>query len=205
MLRCALLAVGSQLLVYYATRLLPAADVHMLATRLDDAIQVAPVWITVYLLVFADWLACGLAILSDRRETALRFTAAYVIGMLVSGVIFVVYPCTMARPEVPGTDVFSALLRLIYRIDAPTHLFPSLHVMITYFCWRGAMGCRRLPRWFVHLQLGILLCVCLSILFVKQHVAADIPPAILIGELSLQLGGRLPLRAKTEEESEEPV
>ena len=197
MLRCGALILASQLLVYYGTRLMPERPPHMLATWLDDAIGAAPVWITVYFLAFADWLGCILAILSERRAHARRFTLAYVLAMVMSGAIFVLYPCTMVRPEVPGSDLFSALLRLLYRIDAPTHLFPSLHVLITYLCWRGVMGCRRLPRWFSHVQLGILICVCLSILFVKQHVLADIPSAILVGEIAMQLSRILPDKEET--------
>lgn len=170
----------------------------MLTTRLDEAIPLAPVWITVYFLVFADWIACAMIILSDERSNALRFTAAYGISMLISGVIFVVYPCTMLRPEVSGGDLFSALLRLLYRIDTPTQLFPSLHVMISYLCLRGVADCRNLPKWFVPLQAGILVCVCLSILFVKQHVLADIPAAFVVGELALQLSRLLPLKPETE-------
>lgn len=195
-LRCALLALGSQLLVFYGSHLIPTPPPHILTTPLDDAIHVAPIWVTVYFLVFADWIGCVLAILFDRRSHARRFTAAYVIGMVISGVIFVVYPCTMPRPDIPGSDLFSVLMRLLYRIDTPTNLFPSLHVMITYFCWRGSMGCDRLPKWFSKLQFGILICVCLSILFVKQHVFVDIPSAIVVGELSLQLAKLLPEKSE---------
>ena len=202
MLRCAAVILASQLLVYYGTRLMPARPPHMLATRLDDAIGAAPAWITIYFLAFADWMGCILAILAERRALARRFTLAYVLAMVMSGVIFVFYPCTMVRPEVPGSDIFSVLLQLLYRIDAPTHLFPSLHVLITYLCWRGIMGCRRLPKWFARVQLGILFCVCLSILFVKQHVLADIPSAILVGELALQLSRVLPDEAEISKEKE---
>lgn len=198
MLRCAALVLGSQLLVFYGTRLLPTQPPHMLATWLDDAIGVAPVWITIYFLVFADWMGCILAILAERRSYARRFTLAYVLAMVMSGVVFVLYPCTMVRPEVTGSDIFSVLLQLLYRIDPPTHLFPSLHVLVTYLCWRGSMGCRRLPGWFSHLQLGILLSVCLSILFVKQHVLADIPSAILIGEAAMQLSRVMPDKDEAE-------
>lgn len=191
------------MLVFYGTRLLPTPPPHVLTTRLDAAIPLVPVWITVYLLVFVDWFACILEILSERRAHALRFTAAYVISMLISGAVFLLFPCTMARPEVPGSDLFSALLRLIYQIDSPTHLFPSLHVMVTYLCWRGCMGCRKLPKWFPPLQFGILVCVCLSILFVKQHVLADIPAGILAGELGMQLSRLLPFRSEKESKERE--
>ena len=186
MLRCIVLALGSQLLAYYSTQLIPVAEAHVLTTRLDEAIRVAPAWLTVYFLVFFDWIACGIAILSEQQTRAKRFTLAYVLSMFAAALIFIFYPCTMDRPAVMGSDPFSILLRLLYRIDSPTNLFPSLHVLISYLCWRGTIGCEKLPKWFSTLQFGILICVCLSILFVKQHVIADIPSAIVIGELALQ-------------------
>ena len=84
-------------------------------------------------------------------------------------------------------------MRFLYWIDSPTNLCPSLHVMISYFCWRGTFGCRKIPGWYKAFNFIFLLLVCCSILFVKQHALIDIPAAFVIGELALQLGRLLRL------------
>ena len=180
----------SQLLVFYATRLLlPYLPAHRMATALDAAIPVRAEWIIIYYLTFVFWLVSAVLILSESRAYARRMVKGYLIAMLISGVIFLVWPTTLTRPAPPDTGLFNILLSLLYQIDAPVNLCPSLHVLITYFCIRAAMGSRIVPKWYLPASWVFLALVCLCILFVKQHVLADIPSALLVGELSVRLAG----------------
>lgn len=180
----------SQLLVFYATRLLlPYLPAHRMATALDAAIPVRAEWIIIYYLTFVFWLMSAVLILSESRAYARRMVKGYLIAMLISGVIFLVYPTTLTRPVPPDTGLFNILLALLYQIDAPVNLCPSLHVLITYFCIRAAMGSRMVPKWYYPVSWVFLALVCLCVLFVKQHVLADIPAAILVAELSVRLAG----------------
>ncbi len=180
----------SQLLAFYPTRLLlPYLPMHSMETALDAAIPLRAEWIVIYYLTFVFWLTSAVMILAESPVYARRTAKGYLIAMLISGVVFVAWPTTMTRPVPPDTGFFNLLLGWLYQIDAPVHLFPSLHVLITYFCIRAAMGSRTIPRWYFPAAWLFLLLVCLCILFVKQHVLADIPSAVLIGELSVQLAG----------------
>ena len=180
----------SQLLAYYATRLLlPYLPAHQMETALDAAIPLRPEWIIVYYLSYVFWAGSGIAILAESRAYARRTAKGYLIAMLISGVIFLVWPATMTRPIPPDTGFFNVLLGMLYQIDDPVNLCPSLHVLITYFCLRCAMGSRTIPKWYLPFSAVFLVLVCLSVLFVKQHVLVDIPSAILAGELSVRLAG----------------
>ena len=176
-----------QLIAFCATRpLIARLPAHYMETALDQRIPFIPAWVTVYFLSFASWLVSGIWILSGDPAHAYRFTSAYILALIVSAVVFIAYPGTMHRPELSGSGLFVQWMRLLYRIDSPTNLCPSLHVMLSYYCWRGTHGCRHIPTWFRWFNFIFLILVCLSILFVKQHVVVDIPAAILIGELALQ-------------------
>ena len=94
----------------------------------------------------------------------------------------------MQRPEVTEPGFFNDCMRWLYRVDSPTNLCPSFHVIISYLCWRGTMGCKKIPKWYMWFNLVFLILVCFSILFVKQHVLADIPVAIIVTEAALQIG-----------------
>ena len=181
------LMVLSQLVCYYLTRLLlPGRTLHILTIPLDARIPLSPPWITVYFLSFPFWIGTGLWILLESRPHAYRMGMAYALAMLLSAAVFLIWPGTMERPEVTGTGFFDRLMILLYRIDSPTNLCPSLHVLATYFCWRGEMGCRKIPGWYKAFSFLFLLAVCASILLVKQHALIDIPAGILIGEAGLQ-------------------
>lgn len=174
-------------LVFYATRIpLAHMTMHRLAGPLDEAIPLRPGWVTVYFFTFLCWAAGLLWIMAESREHCYRFTAALMTAQLISGVIFLVYPCTIDRPALTGGGIVMDWMRFLYQVDSPHNLLPSFHVIFSYFCWRGTWGCKKIPRWFRLFNFAVLLLACACILFVKQHVIADIPSALAVSELSWQ-------------------
>jgi hypothetical protein len=178
---------GLQLIVYYGTRLLPSPAPHDLSTAWDRAIPLIPAWVAVYFLAYITWAAGFWRILTAERVRGIRVAFAYGIALICCGVCFVLFPCTMTRPAVVGDGFFAELTRFLYRVDAPANLLPSIHVLASYFCWRGTVGCRAIGRGEKILFFVFFLLVCLSVLFVRQHVLADIPTAVLTAELCLLL------------------
>ena len=59
--------------------------------------------------------------------------------------------------------------------------------MVSYFVWRGTLGCKKVPLWYKVFNFVFLVLVCLSILFVKQHVIVDIPAALIISESAIRI------------------
>ena len=184
---CAAAMLSIQLLAFCATRpLLDPVTIRDMSIPLDGRIPFIPEWVIVYCLAYATWAVGGFVILSQDKDHAYRFAAAYGLAMIAAGAIFLIWPGTLDRPEITGGGLCRELLRLIYRVDNPPYnLCPSLHAMVSYFCWRGLWGCERVPAWFKAFNLVFFLLVCLSILFVKQHVLIDIPAAVIVGEGAL--------------------
>ena len=84
--------------------------------------------------------------------------------------------------EVTGPSTW--VLAFIYAADEPPiNLFPSLHCLESWLCFRGAVGLRKMPRWYAWLQLIFTLLVFTSVLLVKQHVWPDILGGIAVAEL----------------------
>lgn len=185
---CVAAMLAAQLIAFCATRpLLAFLTIRDYSLPLDAAIPFVPEWVIVYCLAYISWAASGVIILAQDKPHCYRMAAAYILSMLVAGIIFLAWPGTLDRPEIAGTGLCRDLLRWIYRVDNPAYnLCPSLHVMVSYFCWRGLLSCRRIPAWFKAFNLAFLVLVCLSVVYVKQHVLIDIPAAVLVGEGSLQ-------------------
>ena len=172
---------------YCGTRLLlPFLPVYRLDMPIDAAIPFLPEWISVYYLPFLSWAVSGFVILAQGKEHARRVTRAFVIAMGLSALVFLCWPLTIERPEVEGSGLFRDLVRATYQTDQPNNLFPSLHVLMSYFCWRCLWDCPRVSRWFKGLNLVVFLLVCLSVVFVKQHLVIDIPGGIIVGEAAIQ-------------------
>lgn len=182
-------------LVYFATgRLVDDASLHDLSCALDRRIPFLPEWVTVYFLAYPFWIIGGALIFGEGPERAFRMTAAFLLAMAASGALFIAWPGTIERPEPAGNGFFLAWVRLLYRIDPPKNLCPSMHVLNSYYCWRGLWGCKRVSAWVRRFAFLFLVLVCLSVLFVKQHALVDIPVAVVIAEATLRLGGAFPRR-----------
>ena len=184
---CISIIAATMFIVFYGTKLAIAhRTLHILTGPIDDKIPFVPAWITVYYFAFISWLSSGLWIMIQGKEHAYKTTIAAVIAISVSGVVFLLWPGTLQRPEVTGQGIFERLVRLTYQLDSPTDLCPSLHVLYSFICWRGIIGCKNIPRWAKWFNFILLILVCNSILFVKQHAIVDIIPAFLIGELAFR-------------------
>lgn len=176
------------LLVFYGTRpILPYLPAHTLESPLDAKIPFLPAWIIVYVLSFVSWVVSIIWILSESKQHAYRLCGVYTIIVILSGICFLAYPITIQRPEITEGGLFNDWVRLLYWIDAPQNLCPSFHVVISYLCWRGTMGCKKIPKWYQWFNLIFLILVCFCILFVKQHYLIDIGVALVITEGALQI------------------
>ena len=177
------------LLVFYGTRpILPYLPTHSLSTPLDEKIPVLPAWVTIYFLSFVSWAVTVFWIMMESKRHAYRLCGVYTIIMIVSTVCFLAYPVTIERPEITGSGLFNEWMRFLYRVDSPTNLCPSLHVVISYLCWRCTLDCKKIPKWYQWFNLIFLILVCFTILFVKQHFIADIGAGLVVSEGAVQIG-----------------
>ena len=188
---CFLFLVFCQCTVFWATRI-PLAYMEKidLSIALDDIIPFRPGWISIYVLSFASWAGTLFLLFRQRKEHVYRNSAAYFVTLILTAITFLLLPGAIERPEVPGRDFFSWLTRLIYLVDQPNNLCPSLHVICSYYCWRAIWDTEGIPLWYRRFNFVFLLLVCCSILFVKQHVFVDIPAGVLVSEVPLQLARR---------------
>ena len=182
-----------QVTIFCGTRLFVDPDnLHIVMTPIDEAVPFVPAWVVMYCLAFPSWLINEILIFREK-EASHWFTSSYVTALLISAVIFIAFPCTLERPEVTGTGLFPFWVRIVYKVDPPMSLFPSLHVMISYFCFRGTLKCRNLPKWVAPFNFVFWIFVSLSILFVKQHVFVDIPSAVIVAEVAILIARLLHL------------
>lgn len=180
--------VAAMFFVYYGNRLFSDGLFHHnIMLPVDYKIPFIPVFIVIYVLAFPFWILSGLLVARESKETCSRVLSAVILAKIVCGVIYIFYPTTMTRPEVTGTDFFSWLTRFIYWIDKPYNLMPSIHCMDSWFCWRGLFGCKKVPQWYKKFSLIFAILICLSTLFVHQHVIIDVPTGILMAEAGLFL------------------
>lgn len=180
--------------VYWLTRLVTSGAVHYdLSVGLDAALPFVPAFIVIYVLAFAQWLVGYVMICRESPGRCYRVMSGEMTAELLCLVLFLAMPTSMVRPEVTGTDIFSRLTALIYALDTPDNLFPSLHCLQSWMVFRGTLGAKGIPAWYKAAMLIFTLLVFASVVLVKQHLILDIPSGVAAAELGLFIATRLDL------------
>ncbi len=183
-----------QCLAFSGTRLLNAGWYHWdMTTALDRATPFLPWTVAVYAAAFLFWTVNYNLIVSQGGLHAWRFLAADILGKVICLVIFLAMPTANVRPEIPADAALGWGMRIIYALDTPDNLFPSIHCFNSWICWAGVRGRRNIPAGCRLFSLLFALAIALSTLTTKQHVIADVIGGFGMGELCWQLAGRTAL------------
>lgn len=170
-------------LIYYTARQLAAPwPHHDLTTALDRQIPFLPWTVSVYFGAYLFWFVnYSLCALGDevRRD---RFFCADFMAKTVCFVLFLALPTANVRPEVTGDGLWSALMRLLYRLDAADNLFPSIHCLTSWLSWIAVRKRQDIPCAYRIASLIAAVAICFSTLTTRQHVLVDVFGGIALAE-----------------------
>ncbi len=169
--------------VFWGTRLITDNMTHYdLSGVMDYHIPFVPVFIIPYLLAFVQWIVGYIVIARQGKDYCERVMGGEMISKLFVGAIFLLYPTMMLRGEVTGSDVFSQAVALLYRMDAPTNLFPSIHCLESYICMKSALEMKDVGNRYRFAMVIMSILVFMSTVFIKQHVILDFFGAVIVAE-----------------------
>lgn len=181
----AVFAVVFNCIVYYLARIIAGGwEHHILTSNLDEMIPFIPESLTIYLGCYIFWIINYIMIAKLDKEWAYQFFFADFISRIVCFVIFLLYPTTNIRPELQGSGIWNTGMSLLYQVDAADNLFPSIHCMVSWFCFIGIRGKKKVPKWYQCVSCGLAVLVFISTLTTKQHVIIDIIGGVAIAELT---------------------
>lgn len=177
--------------VYLGARWIAHGWYHYdITTKLDNAIPFLPWTIIIYLGCYVFWcinyFICAVQPKAERN----RFFCAEIMAKGCCLLIFLWIPTTNIRPDIPGNTIWDNLMRLLYQLDAADNLFPSIHCLVSWFCWIGVRNRRDIPLFYRCFSLIAAIAVCISTLTTRQHVIADVIGGILLAESSYYIVGR---------------
>ena len=84
--------------------------------------------------------------------------------------------------------VLGSAAQWLYSIDAADNLFPSIHCLVSWFCYIGIRDRKEIPEWYKQVSLGIAVLVFISTLLTKQHVLVDVAGGVLLGTVCFMVG-----------------
>ena len=170
--------------VYWGARAIAGGFIHHnIETSLDDMIPVVYPTVVIYFGCYIFWIINYILIYRRSREYAYRFFVADFLSRIVCLVFFLCYPTTLVRPAVEGEGIFYEAIRFLYKIDAPTNLFPSIHCLVSWFCFIGIISDIKIPKWYKVMSFLIALAVFVSTLTTRQHVIVDVVGGIVLAQI----------------------
>lgn len=182
-------AVAVNMLVYCGSRMIAGGWTHHnIESFLDGWI---PFWspsIVIYFGCYLFWAANYILISRQDKKEMCRFFSADFLSRMICLACFLLFPTTNTRPVVEPSGFFNKLMIFLYSIDAADNLFPSIHCLVSWFCFIGIRGKKEIPVWYRGFSCIFALMVCVSTLTTKQHVIWDVIGGILLAEFCYWLG-----------------
>ena len=176
------------MITYYGTRFIAHNFVHHdITVWVDNKIPFVSAMIAIYLLAFIQWYVGFFIAARESREVCYIIFTAEIIAKSVCFLFYVLYPTTMVRPEIEVNNIFDYMTSLIYKIDTPVNLFPSIHCLESYIILRSVFYLKKVSNQYRIVTIVMSFLVFLSVVTVKQHVVADIIGAVVVGEFGMIL------------------
>lgn len=150
-----------------------------------------PFWapsVVVYLGCYLFWAANYILIASQEKKSVCQFFAADFISRVVCFIFYLVLPTTNTRPVIEPDGFWNQAMLFLYRTDAADNLFPSIHCLVSWFCYIGLRGRKEIPKWYRSLSCLLAILVCISTLTTKQHVVLDVFGGVFLAEVCYWIG-----------------
>ncbi len=168
-------------LLYFLTEnLIPISKCHLIHCALDDMIPFneyfSIFYIAWYFLVFGS---LGYTFFFDIPNFR-KIQTFIMITQAVAMICYIIWPSYQdLRPVTfPRDNLLTSAMRFIYAFDTNTGVCPSLHVAYSLGILSVGLKEKRLAvKWKIALTFLVVM-ICLSVCFVKQHSAVDVLAAI---------------------------
>lgn len=155
---------------------------------IDAYIPFCELFVIPYVLWFFYVSAAVLVLAFLDQEEGNKLNAFLMIGMTVFIIVSAIFPNGHhLRPRVFVRDnIFINMVKVLYRIDTPTNILPSIHVYNSVAVMIAVMRTRLLKnhsviKWSL---MGLGLSIICSTVLIKQHSVLDVTTALILSVIS---------------------
>lgn len=181
-------------LVYSGSRMIAGGWYHHnIETGLDRSLPFVPQFLVVYFGCYLFWAVNYILIARQERHRVYQFFTGDFLSRCICLVFFLVYPTTNTRPVITDAGLWNQAALWLYSVDAADNLFPSIHCLVSWFCYLGIRRNQTVPVWYQRVSMVIAVLVFVSTLLTKQHVIADVAGGVILAELCFCIGRKTEL------------
>jgi membrane-associated phospholipid phosphatase len=154
----------------------------------EFAIPLVPEAVWIYLSMFL--LFC-LPLFTLPRERAPREAMAAILGLCTAAAVWLLFPARLGFERVLPAG-YESVYGMIFSLDAPHNLVPSLHVV---FSTIAVLACSHNAPRMVRVGLWIwLMCIVASTLLAHQHHVLDVVTGLLVAFVCREIALRWAMR-----------
>lgn len=162
-------------------------EYSIIHSDLDDLIPFCEYFIIPYILWFFYVAVSVVYFFFTSKQDYYRLCGFLFTGMTLSLLICTVFPNgTNFRPHIdPDANIFAWIVSKLYQIDTCTNVFPSIHVYNSIAVHMAVSHSERLRSHHL-VQAGsflLMVSICLSTVFLKQHSVIDVAGACFMAAL----------------------
>lgn len=166
-------------------------DCWNMSLPIDEQIPFVSWMVAIYLGCYLFWIVNYVMACNRDKHSADQFLVANILGLLICFICFVFLPCSFPRAEIIGKNIFDRMVALVYRLDEPVNLFPSLHCYASMMCYLGIKEDSRIPDWYKTFSYIFAIIVSISTVLVKQHVIVDGIAGVLLAYLTFSISQKI--------------
>lgn len=167
--------------------LIPVEQYNLIHCPLDDMIPFQEIFLIPYGLWFVCLVGMHLYTLLYDIDEFKRYSKFLILSMSLSTLVFILYPsCQDLRPaQLPRDNLLCRIVELLYRMDTNTNVFPSEHAIGAVAVLIASVHTPRLRSPLKTTLITVLMVlICLSTVFLKQHSVLDVLAALPVCAIS---------------------
>ena len=155
----------------------PAAYYYPIYSPLDDLIPFHEAFLIPYVFWYVFIIGMHIYTLIYDYDAFKRYSKFLLISLSLSTALFILLPtCQNLRPvSFPRNNTLTKMVRILYSLDTNTNVCPSEHVICALAVMFTSWHCIALqkPVWIISFT-AIVILICLSTVFLKQHSIIDV-------------------------------
>lgn len=173
--------------LYFLTEnLIPVERCTPVHIALDDLIPFCEVFIIPYVSWYVLIVVSLLWFLLYDVQQFKNLQTYIIITQIVAMTVYILWPNRQdLRPEVfPRDNILTRFIAFLYAFDTSTGVLPSLHAAYSFGIASAWLREKDASPWVKAGVVILVIIICISVTFVKQHSAADVFAAIPLGILA---------------------
>jgi membrane-associated phospholipid phosphatase len=121
------------------------------------------------------------------EQSVRKLSLAMISSILMAAPIYLFFPAKLGFQRLVEFDQFETLYRVLYTLDRPHNLLPSMHVTYASIGLWAIMREHNSRQWVAPLLWIWLFLICASIILVHQHHLMDIPTGMLLAVINYKM------------------